>query len=264
MSNKRLLKTTSPEQIENISKKHLSSRNMSENNNQDVFCWNKLCNLLDEKLKDVAKKDDLTNITTEIEKLKQENTKLKEDINKLNSRLENIDRKTRMANIVVSGLDCSTTMAARNKFYKICQNDLNVDVTITHTRMLSLGKSFIFTMETFNQCQKVLAAKAKLTGQNIFIHKDYTDSEQNVRYNLRQLSKTVTKVRKDAKVRLGEFCIFINDKHYGWTNGKILAHSEIDAKFLGDILDETESTFELTTRNKMNYSNISNSNKNNQ
>lgn len=77
---------------------------MSVNSQQDVFSWSKLCDVLDDKLKDVAKKEDLAAIKQEVEKFKVENCKLKEDIVKLTNRLELVDKKSRSTNIVVSGL----------------------------------------------------------------------------------------------------------------------------------------------------------------
>ncbi|XP_059216628.1 uncharacterized protein LOC131998105 [Stomoxys calcitrans] len=209
MNNKRTLLSISPENSHSTPKKYSPYQKMNINNQQDVFSWSKLGDVLDDKLKDVAKKEDLTAIKYEVEELKQENCKLREDIKKLTNRLETLDRKSRTTNIVVSGLRSRTTFTAKKEFLDICNNKLNIVVNISYARMLSSGKSFVFTLDTNSQVQNILNTKEKLHGQFIYIQKDYTAVEQSTRYNLRQVGKIVSQHKKDVKVRLGEFCLFL-------------------------------------------------------
>lgn len=226
-------------------------------NQQDVFSWSKLCNLLDEKLKDVAKKEDLIAMKYEMEELKQENLKLKDDIKKLTTRMEYIDRRSRSTNVIVNGLLCASTQSAKNIFRDICIKELNVEINIISARMLTSGKSFVFTLESSAQAHNVLMAKGKLRGQEIYIQKDYTDDEQSTRYKLRQISKTITKSKKDVKVRLGEFCIFVNDKKFTWHSGKVMASSENDSQYLRKLLAECECSFEVNFIKKFKNNTIS-------
>lgn len=71
-------------------------------NQQDVFSWYKLCYALDTNLKDVAK--------NEVEKLKLEKYKLREDI--------------KSTNILVCALDYYNNLTAKKKFIPICNNVL--------------------------------------------------------------------------------------------------------------------------------------------
>lgn len=257
MSNKRTLLSTSPDQNKS-NKKYLFCNKMTDNNQQDVFSWSKLCNVLDEKLKDVAKKEDLVAIKAEMQELKQENMKLKDDIKKLTTRMEFIDRRSRTSNIIVSGLLCTNSQVAKNKFRDICIKELNVEVRIISARILALGKSFVFSLESSAQAVNILAAKGKLRGQEIYIQKDYTDDEQSTRYKLRQLSKTISKTKKDVKVRLGEFCIFINDKKFTWYNGKVMASSVNDSEYLRKLLGECGCTLDVCFIDNYKNNNISN------
>lgn len=56
-----------------------------------------------------------------------------------------------------------------NKFLDICKKELNFYIQISNTRMLTSGKGFAFTLNTF---RKVL----------IYIQKNYTNEDQNTRY----------------------------------------------------------------------------------
>lgn len=250
MSNKRTLQSTSPDYTDkNNYKKFVSCENMQkQNSEQDVFSWEKLCYLLDDKLKDVTRKSDLVAIKTDIEELKEENLKLKNDIKKLTSRIEFIDRRSRSANVIISGLNSDNVKAAKTEFLKLCSNELKVNVNVMSTRIISGGKSFCFTLETSMQAYNVTAAKKKLKGQMVYIQKDYTEEEQHVRYQLRKLSKNISQCNESVKVRLGEFCIFIDNNKFTWSNGKIVSNSANNAEYLSKLLAECNYPMEVTFR----------------
>lgn len=247
--NKRTLQHSSPEYtVNNNSKKFMSQNMANQNNTADVFSWEMMRGILDEKLHDVAKKEDLQTIKSDIEELKEENRQLKNEIKKLTSRIEFIDRRTRSSNVVASGLKCNNIQSAKMEFIKICTNVLEVKINVISTRMIVKDNTFLFNLESCSDVQKVLAAKGKLKDQAIFIQKDYTEEEQQVRYNLRQISKNVNEKKKGVKVRLGEFWIFIENKKYSWSKGKIIAYTNDDAAFLNTLLTECGCTFEICVR----------------
>lgn len=95
------------------------------------------------------------------------------------------------------------------------------------------------------QVNNVTAAKNKLKGNTIYIQKDYTEEEQNARYNLRQISKCISGKNSNVKVRLGEFCIFVNNNRYTWSSGKIIANSNSDAEYLRNLLTECSYTADV-------------------
>lgn len=240
MNNKRSINTTSPDYtVTNAPKKILTTGNMqaaNQNSTHDVFSWEKLCTLLDNKLKDVTRKSDLNELKHEIDDIKEENKKLKCEMNKLTARMEFIDRRSRSANVIVSGLNSGINFTSKNDFEMLCANVLKVKVNVISSRKLAAGNSYCFTLESSLQANNVLAAKRNLKGQRIYINKDYTEVEQNIRYQLRNLSKNLTRANKTLKVRLGEFCIFIDNNKFTWANGKIIASSNNNAEFLRKIL----------------------------
>lgn len=67
--------------------------------------------------------------------------------------------------------------------------------------MLASGKSFVFTLDTTGQAQKILTVKGKIIAQQIFIQNDYTTADQSTRLNLRRVSKVISKHKKYLKVR---------------------------------------------------------------
>lgn len=93
--NKRTLQLSSPEYTDNNSNKKFISKNMANQNSAGyVFSWEMM-------------KEDLQSIINDMEELKEENLQLKNEIKKLTSRIEYIDRRSRSPNLVVSGLKYS-------------------------------------------------------------------------------------------------------------------------------------------------------------
>ncbi|GBP12700.1 hypothetical protein EVAR_70832_1 [Eumeta japonica] len=218
------------------------------NNSRDVFSWDKLCSLLDDKLKDVTRKTDLNELRTEIDVLKKENLTLKNDVKKLTSRLDYIDRSMRLSNVVVTGLSSRNNNVAKTEFENLCADVLKVSNKIMSTRLLAGGKTFCFTLESRQQASDVLAAKNKLKGRRVYINKDYTNEEQNKRYKLRKLRRSIAACNRSVKVRLGEFCIFVENKKYTCDGNEIIANSNQDAVFLRSLTAEHENPFEIGVR----------------
>lgn len=159
MNNKRSIQSTSPDQLGSTNiKKHQSCQNMSTNSG-DVFSWERLSNLMDEKLEDVARNPDLAEINSQIKELREENKQLKADIKILATRLEQIDRKSRCSSIVVGGLKSKDNQTAKSEFLKVCSEVLQVEVNVVSTRVLTKSNSFLFNLETSLQVNNIMTAK---------------------------------------------------------------------------------------------------------
>lgn len=223
----------------------MSDENSPTNATSDVFSWGRFSNILDDKLKDVAKKDDLQSLQLEIAGLKKENIELKNVVSQLSSRLEYIDRKARATNIVVSGLRSINAAAAKNDFLSLCETELRVNVNIVLVRPLQSKKSYLFTLESSLQTINVLAAKKNLMSDQVYIQKDYTKEELNIRYNLRKINKTIAHTRTNLKTRLGDTCIYIENRRYSWSMGKVVAYSRKDADYLISLFAEAKLEYDV-------------------
>ena len=230
------------------SKKHQTEKKMeNENTAGDVFSWAQLKNVLDETLEDVARKSDLAGMKKELEEVKEENLLLKKEIKQLNSRIELIDRKTRTTNVVVNGLNSTNALSAKDEFQQLCTDVLKVNLQVGNTSMLS-KKSFMFNVDSSVSVQKILAAKNKLRGRNEFIQKDYTQQEQHVRYNLRQIAKAIRTKNRSINIKHGEFNIYVDNKKYGWFNNNIIAYSDKDSDFLKNLLIDSNCNYKIIVK----------------
>lgn len=259
---KRSINLTSPDNPENRNKKIFLNQNMAKvnRNEKDVFSWEKFSKILDEKLSDVARKTDLASLQAEIDDLKTENCKLKNDVKKLSSRLEFIDKNFRSTNIMVTGLNSNNIGEAKEDFSKLCSDVLQVNANVVSARVIVPKKSFCFSLESYIQAHSIIAAKNKLRGRSVYMQRDYTENEQNVRYKLRCLSKQISNNNKSVRVRLGEFCIYVNHKRYTWGSDKVLANSRVDEEYLKRFLAECNCKIEVGVKsvgNKIIPENIS-------
>lgn len=202
----------------------------------DSFSWavfdSKLNTALDNKLENVVKKEDILTITTDIQQLRNENTRLQNELISIKSRLEHVDKISRRNNIIISGLTSRFVPQALNEFGTLCNTTLNVSVNVVEVRKISNGKSFILTLNSPMEVNAVLSCRRSLSGSNIYIDKDYTADERNKRYFLRQIGKNVKKADKNVKIRYGDHRIFINDKAYTYVGDKVIASNKPDAEFL--------------------------------
>jgi len=214
----------------------------------DEFSWATLKLILqealDEQLKDVAKKQDVTAINSRITELATENENLRMEIKSLQSRLESVDHANRRCNVIVKGLTCKGTESASDEFVKMAKNILKTNVYVVESTKLPQQGSYVFKLSSQEQAIAVLKAKKLLKGTSVFVNKDYTQKESNNKYNLRILAKKVSAIQ-DLKVRMGSQSIFIADKAYTWTDGKIVAACDNDAEFLRDVLRKIKCNFEV-------------------
>ena len=202
-------------------------------------------------MKDVAKKGDLAVMQEEINLLREENECLKREVQQMASRLEYVDQRSRSANIVIDGMNSKTVPEAKSEFADICSQILKTPADVVELRKFPNSKSFTVTLGSTSQAMNILAAKGKLKGTTLYVKKDYTKSEQNTKYNLRQLRKALTNADKNIKTRLGEFCIFINDYKYYWSNGKIVAMSNKEAALLSILLKTSKRVFKSNPKIKL-------------
>lgn len=242
---KRTLEQTSPDIASantpkkiTINKKHTTSPAMA-----DCFSWaifdQKLNSALDDKLKGLVRKEDLAPITTEIQELRCENTRLQNDLQVMKTRLEAVDKASRRNNVVLSGINAKNVAEALSEFKDICNITLKINVSVVDVRMISNGKSFLFFLGSPMEVNAVIAQRRFLAGSKIYMDKDYTAEERSERYFLRQIGRNAKIANNLVKVRHGDHRVYINDKPFSWARGKIIAANNADAEFLRGLLSNS-------------------------
>jgi len=205
----------------------------------DQSFWNtfeeKLNSALENKLKSVAKKEDLITIKNDVTELRNENTALKAELGTVQKRLEQFDKNYKRANIVVRGLVSSNNSAAVTEFTDVCLKILHQTVCVCDAFRLPSG-DFVFKLPSAFDVANLMSARKALKGSEIFFNRDLTADEKNKKYNLRMLAKKIPSC-DTVKVRAGDFALFVNDKKFIWSNDTIVTSTKEDADMINNILN---------------------------
>jgi len=220
----------------------------NETPNRDIFSWTKLSSVLDTKLKDVARKSDIEVLQVEVDRLRSENETLKQEVLSLSSRLEFVDQRSRRTNVMVGGIKSSSVQEAKLEFIELCSKALTTQVEVIEIRKLPAKNSYVVTLSNAAQAASVLTNKKRLKGTSIYIQKDYTKIEQSTRYHLRQIRKVIVTADKKAKVKFGEFCIYVNDCKFTWSDNHLVSTDVKDAEMLNSILENTNANIAIVVR----------------
>ena len=87
--------------------------------------------------------------------------------------------------VVLNGLQYTNVQTAETAFSKLCSEVLDINLNVTNTTIIGKN-SIMFGVESQAVVKDVISSKQKLKGQSIYIQNDYTQQEQNTRYNLWQ------------------------------------------------------------------------------
>lgn len=201
------------------------------------------------------KKTDIEALKHELKAVKSENEELKKEIKHLNARIDVIDKRTRTNNIIVNGLIPTNNLSAQNEFVKNCKDILGVEINICSSRLLRNKKSVLFILNSYSEVQKIMNVRNKFKDRSIFVQKDYTIKEQHVRFKLRKFCKDISNVNKNIKVRLGEFCVYVDNKKFSYNNESFIAYSYNDKTFIDKLLNDCKLNYEIIVNNFNNVTN---------
>lgn len=197
---------------------------------------NMLSRKLDEKLENVASKEDIIHFQEDLNALREENEVLNEEIKKLKAKVEYLEQGQRRSNVLVEGLKGGRPDDIRNEFQKICKEMLRVDVKIGFVKKINKnGSKCVVELPSPVDVGIVLRNSKNLKNTNIFIKRDYTKDERNQCYNLRKI-KNIVKTREENS-RVNGTALYVRDKKYYWSkDGDIIAANEEDCAFLENLL----------------------------
>lgn len=196
---------------------------------------------LDEKLENVASKEDIQHFQEDLNALRKENEILNEEVKKLKDKVEYLEKGQRRSNVVVDGLKGGRTEDIRIEFQKICREILSVDVNIGFVRKINKsGSKCLVELPSPVDVDAVLRNGKNLKNTNIFVKKDYTKNERNQCYNLRKIKHIISTREKNSKV--SGTALYVGDRKYNWSSdGDIIAANEDDCAFLENLLKSTRS-----------------------
>lgn len=194
----------------------------------DVFSWAKFENKMSKLLENVARKKDVLELQQTVAEVKNENKQLRQEVDNLKAKFEQLDKNSRRRNLIFCGINCVNTTMTKTEIANICNKVLKVEVSMVRIVTIKHNSDFLVELETVKQAVNILSNSAKLKNSGIYVQKDYTAEERNKRFHLRQLKNYLKRVSKDTKCMFKNTSLIIDDKRYEWCNGNIVAQNEVD------------------------------------
>lgn len=247
---KRTLRETSPEEATAFKRTALVGN--IEVNELMIMMQKSMEAVMDEKIKTLCTKTDvedlkqhITDIDIKVESLKNENLKLKEEINQLKLEREKDQQQIRRLvdhgrrkNVIFRGLVKEGTPI--NSVQNICKNVLKLpNVLVTTARVIHTASnskiSVVAEMQNQEMAELILKNTVKLAGSTVKIERDLNENQQVDRKVMMQLKTDILLKSKTHRVMVKNSSIKIGTQWMSWNSNKILVSGD---KKAADILKE--------------------------
>lgn len=219
-----------------------------------------LSTLLDAKLGVLASKEDFKSIMSELEGVREENMKLKNEITLLkeanaekDERITALEMNSRKPNLIFRGLKTDSVFNSDplNGVVVFCSEMLGVELNRDFINVFPLGKSGTagksLLLVAFLRLQdklRILTAAKKLKNTGFYIHPDFPTQIRRRRAKLLLIRREVLRVnqRLSASVR-GEF-LWIDGTKFSWKDGAgLYSNNEKGERSLAELTGVDMSNF---------------------
>lgn len=219
-------------------KKYLpsSDQNQSSDKMGDTFSWEIFDRKMEKMMENVAKKEDIFLLNEEIAKLKSENNQLQRELGAIKNKLQFFDQRSRCNNIIVCGLKANSNLEAKQTMLDLCAKVLKTNAIIVRCIEIKPKSEYLFELDSASQVCNILYNSGKLRGSGIFVQRDYTETERNQRFNLRQVKRGIQKSHKDVSCRFKDTILYVNNRPFKWYDSSIIVNTEEDKRFLVKLL----------------------------
>jgi len=192
---------------------------------------NLLSALFDEKLGHLATKSDLVAFQNNIKALREENSKLRDEVralqldnNDLLQRVEDLEVSSRQNNLVFRGLKSDPNTAQLEEVVSaFCEEVLKISVLTNNLMVRPLGSKDNSTnplLVTFSQPKdklRVLQATKCLKSTGFAVHIDLPEAVRRSRVKLLLMKKEVTRLNKDLNVKLFGSTLRVGEETFRWS-----------------------------------------------
>jgi len=183
-------------------------------NGMDMSMNNKLDGVLEEvadiKGKFGMMQEEVGELRREVDSLRQENQQLKDHRDALWNKVEGLEKKTddlegrsKRNNLIFYGMDKQqgeTNASCELRLQDLCTDRLELSETVEFDRVHRISNKpnspLIARCSNYKDKVKILKAKNKLKGSNIFVGEDYS---QSVRETRKKLNATMKTMRSEGK-----------------------------------------------------------------
>lgn len=169
---------------------------------------------------------------TEIKEVKEENAKLREEVNKMKTkiewletiedRLEKTDKAKRKNNIIISGLKIETNDDSKmeEKINEFILQKLEINTKVKKVEKIN-SKVWNVEIANFGTKMEIMTNKKKLrSGPNsyVWINNDLTENERKIQNIIREQAKEERSKNRNCKVIMGYQKMIVDGKKWNWDN----------------------------------------------
>lgn len=179
--------------------------------------------MLNGALGNVATKDDVKQFQEEVRALRIENQELKEELGKMRSQLDYIDRERRQKRLVFHGLE--DVQDVSSKVQEVLHSNLKVvePVLVSKTTKMKSKNGKMSVLAEFVSCNdvwKVLGKCRNLAGSGIGVDRDLTIEERDQRRKLLHMKREIEKIDKSKRVSIQGSKLKIDGSFFTWKDNK--------------------------------------------
>ncbi|XP_039277292.1 uncharacterized protein LOC120349911 [Nilaparvata lugens] len=189
--------------------------------------------LFEEKFSVLATKDDISGIAALVNGLKQENSQLKQEIqrlkklnNQFTSRLDDYEDRSRRNNLIFRGLKFKSDMDCRVTVKKFCSDVLGCDRQVQVNRAHTLGPKkdnapIITHIPSDQDLENILKNVNKLKGTGFSVQKDFSVATRRKRSKLLFLKKELLSISSQLKCFLRGDQLWVEGRSF-WQHKRYL------------------------------------------
>lgn len=220
----------------------------TENENSWDHLLGRIEEMFDNKLKNIATKQDLNGVHQELIKLRAENVEMRAEISQLKQnektlmkRIHMTEKLSRRSNIIVSGVTGKDNNEVQQSFAELCKKVLQVNAQTMNTRKIN-ATNYCVELSSANEVGMILSNGHKLKGTGVYVRKDYTAEESTQRYKLRQIKNCLKNVNNN-QVQIKGTTLIIENKRYEWSieDSQVVADKQEEAEYLQTLLNSADA-----------------------
>jgi hypothetical protein len=201
-----------------------------------------LSSLLDEKLVNIATKQDIEDVTSEVRNLKLENERLQEEMSQLKqqqnflfNKINDLESRSKRNNLIFKGLQWNGQVDFKNLVADFCIQVLgcNEKIWVNRAHLLGNSRVVIAHFPSDSDMEEVMANTGRLRGTGYVVHRDYTVEVRKKRAVLTQVKNEIIRVCGRRRLPLVFDHLFVEGFKFTWEKDCLKAgNSDGAAKLL--------------------------------
>lgn len=160
------------------------------------------------------------NVKNECEKIRIENTEIKKDLEGLKRKLEQIEKASKMNNLIITGIDFNTQNETelKEEMKSFINKQLNININAKRVMKIA-DKVYKFELEDNIDKERILRNKHMLRQMKetqVYINEDLTYIERKKKIEIKKRAKELSAEGKNVKIGYNK--LTVDGQEWRWNN----------------------------------------------